>query len=287
MDPPGRVDSRAKGRGSGRLVALCHSQPSHLSRSGLPMLPCQRSVSKKNAKVCWTRGQDGRWLLAEGAHGRCGYCQREGSGGRLGCRLARGFVGGAKDCPQGFEETVGCFGAGLPLAGSGAFADELLAAVYGGDRREAGGSRCRGPVVRRGDVSRPVELVQDGDGVGLPGRSLVLERGGGCVPVPLHRMVGQWVGQVGEYGNEAGHGLLPGSLAGAGLLDAAVPMPSFRSPATRSSACSSHSLSDPSTMPPTGSVGPTGGAATRPDPMPATTVDKPLRHGDHDLGLEY
>lgn len=54
------------------------------------------------------------------------------------------------------------------------------------------------------------------------------------------------------------------------------PMPSFRSPATRSSACSSHSLSDPSTMPPTGSVGPTGGAATRPDPRPATTVDKPL-----------
>ncbi|GEC03527.1 hypothetical protein SSP24_11820 [Streptomyces spinoverrucosus] len=65
------------------------------------------------------------------------------------------------------------------------------------------------------------------------------------------------------------------------------PMPSFHSPATRSSACSSHSLSDPSTMPPTGSVGPTGGAATRPDPRPATTVDKPLRHEDHDLRLEY
>ena len=66
-----------------------------------------------------------------------------------------------------------------------------------------------------------------------------------------------------------------------------APMPSFRSPVTRSSACSSHSLSDPSTMPPTGSVGPTGGAATRPDPRPATTVDKPLRHEDHDPRLEY
>ena len=65
------------------------------------------------------------------------------------------------------------------------------------------------------------------------------------------------------------------------------PMPSFRSPATRSSACSSHSLSDPPTMPPIGSVGPTGGAATRPDPRPATTGNKPLRHEDHDLRLEY
>ncbi len=65
------------------------------------------------------------------------------------------------------------------------------------------------------------------------------------------------------------------------------PMPSSRSPATRSSACSSPSSSAPSTMPPTGSVGPTGGAATRPDPRPATTGDKPLRHEDHDLRLEY
>ncbi|MER5773733.1 IS701 family transposase [Streptomyces sp. NPDC002039] len=38
--------------------------------------------------------------------------------------------------------------------------------------------------------------------------------------------------------------------------------------------------------PPTGSVGPTGGAATRHDPGPATTVDKPLGHQIHDLRLE-
>ena len=34
-------------------------------------------------------------------------------------------------------------------------------------------------------------------------------------------------------------------------------------------------------------AGPTGDAATRPDPRPATTSDKPLRHEDHDLQLEY
>ena len=54
-----------------------------------------------------------------------------------------------------------------------------------------------------------------------------------------------------------------------------------------SRACSSHSLSDPPTMPPIGSVGPTGGAATRPDPRPATTGNKPLRHEDHNLRLDY
>ncbi len=64
------------------------------------------------------------------------------------------------------------------------------------------------------------------------------------------------------------------------------PMPSFRSPATRSSACSSPSSSDPSTTQPTGSVGRTGDAATRPDPKPATTDDKPLRNENHELRLE-
>jgi hypothetical protein len=34
-------------------------------------------------------------------------------------------------------------------------------------------------------------------------------------------------------------------------------------------------------------AGPSGDAATRPDPRPATTGDKPLKHEDHDLRLEY
>jgi hypothetical protein len=42
----------------------------------------------------------------------------------------------------------------------------------------------------------------------------------------------------------------------------------------------------PSTTQPTGSVGRTGDAATRPDPKPATTDDKPLRNEDHELQLE-
>ncbi|EST32021.1 hypothetical protein M878_15720 [Streptomyces roseochromogenus subsp. oscitans DS 12.976] len=36
-----------------------------------------------------------------------------------------------------------------------------------------------------------------------------------------------------------------------------------------------------------GSAGPTGDAATRPDPRPATTGGKPLEREDHDLRLEY
>lgn len=62
--------------------------------------------------------------------------------------------------------------------------------------------------------------------------------------------------------------------------------PSYRSPATKSSACSSPSSPDPSKTLPTGSVGPTGDAATKPDHAPATTGDKLLRHEDHDLRLE-
>ncbi|MEU9349255.1 hypothetical protein AB0D74_49495 [Streptomyces sp. NPDC048278] len=35
------------------------------------------------------------------------------------------------------------------------------------------------------------------------------------------------------------------------------------------------------------SAGPSGDAATRPDPGPAITGDKPLKQEDHDLRLEY
>lgn len=63
--------------------------------------------------------------------------------------------------------------------------------------------------------------------------------------------------------------------------------PSYRSPATRSNASSSPWSSNPSTTLPTGWAGPPGDAATKPDPRPATTSDKPPRHEDHDLRLEY
>jgi hypothetical protein len=50
--------------------------------------------------------------------------------------------------------------------------------------------------------------------------------------------------------------------------------PSYRSPATQFSACSSPSSSAPPTTRPTGSAGPTGDAATKPVPKPATADDK-------------
>lgn len=66
------------------------------------------------------------------------------------------------------------------------------------------------------------------------------------------------------------------------------PKTSYRSPATRSSACSSLSSSSPSTMSSTGSPGPTGDTATMPDRAPATTGDKPQSgREDRGLRLEY
>jgi hypothetical protein len=63
--------------------------------------------------------------------------------------------------------------------------------------------------------------------------------------------------------------------------------PAYRSPATRSSTCSLRSWSAPPGTPSTGSAGPTGDAATKPDPRPATTSGKPLNHEDHEVLLEY
>ncbi|MFJ9107346.1 hypothetical protein [Streptomyces sp. NPDC102283] len=61
----------------------------------------------------------------------------------------------------------------------------------------------------------------------------------------------------------------------------------YRSPATKSSTCSTRSSSGSCTTQPTGSSGPIGDAATRPDHRPATTSDNPLKQGDRDLQLEY
>lgn len=52
-------------------------------------------------------------------------------------------------------------------------------------------------------------------------------------------------------------------------------------------AWSSRSSSNASLTLSTSLAGPSGDAATRPDPRPATTGDKPLKHEDHDLRLEY
>lgn len=51
--------------------------------------------------------------------------------------------------------------------------------------------------------------------------------------------------------------------------------------------CSSPSSPSASTTRHTDCVGPTGTAATRPDPEPATTVAKPQHQRDHELQLEY
>ena len=60
-----------------------------------------------------------------------------------------------------------------------------------------------------------------------------------------------------------------------------------RSPATRSSACSSHSLSDPPTMPPMARSWSDWRRRHQARSQAATTGNKPLRHEDHDLRLEY
>ncbi|GGV29374.1 hypothetical protein GCM10010260_82340 [Streptomyces filipinensis] len=81
----------------------------------------------------------------------------------------------------------------------------------------------------------------------------------------------------------------PSSPSSARTNTTAIPhqTPSYRSPATRSNGCSSRSSSGPPLTRSTGSACPTGDAATRPDPRPATTGGKPLEREDHDLRLEY
>lgn len=83
---------------------------------------------------------------------------------------------------------------------------------------------------------------------------------------------------------------MPSSLSSAPTNTPAIPPRTgwSRCPATRSSACSSHSSFGRPTTQPTGLAGPTGDAAAKPGPAPAITGDKPHpRHADHDLQLEY
>lgn len=80
---------------------------------------------------------------------------------------------------------------------------------------------------------------------------------------------------------------MPSSLSFARTNTRVIPRPTsrYRSLVTRSNDCSSRSSTGPSLTLSTDFAGPSGDAATRPDPGPATSGGKPLMHEDHDLRL--